>query len=202
MKNIPVVVVVVAQNEIILLFVDLYTGSEVWTLRRAGDIVGDGVSGFFLLELLVQRILLLVILLLSSVVLLWRIIVVSMLSSILFAPLALIHWLHAMHRVHLLLLRVRILLVRSFLHQTYGLIVVKSLLFLVIWSILVLRGLIVVLVVILFLYNSFRPIVSFLVTPSKREMSGSSRCLYNLFICFTVKVCVVSYVFIEHRIRN
>lgn len=178
---------------------ELDAGLDVVAGGWAGN-VGARVSAFLLLLQLLVKGILLIVLLFGSVVLLGSVVVVSVFSSVFFVALALTHRLHAMHRVHFLLLGNRICVLRSLLHQTDRFVVVKIGRFLVVGSVLILRRVVIVLGVIFFLENPFGPVVSFFIAPSKGEMGGASRCLDNLFISLAIKIGVVSYVFIEHGI--
>jgi hypothetical protein len=41
-------------------------------------------------------------------------------------------------------------------------------------------------------------VVGVLVAPSERKRAGSSRCLYDSFVCFAIEVCVVRDVPVDH----
>ena len=86
----------------------------------------------------------------------------------------------------------------SVIHDSYGFIVVEIVRFLGGgWVVIV--GWLVVLRVVIFLANiSFWPIVCFLIAPGKRKVGIASWCMYYPFIGFSVKICVVRNVFIEH----
>ena len=89
----------------------------------------------------------------------------------------------------------------SFLHNFDRLVIVEvSLVLIVNWVVVTL-----LIVVILFLYGSLRPIICFIVVPSQGKRTGASWSLNYLFVCLAIKVSVVRTIFIEHdalRYRN